>query len=55
MPRAISLILLLFLASAPPGRASDDKAAIRATIANYIEATTSAMLLAWSDLCILTT
>ena len=37
MPRAISLILLLFLASAQPGRASDDKAAIRATIANYIE------------------
>ena len=37
MPRAISLILLLFLASAQPGWASDDKAAIRATIANYIE------------------
>ena len=37
MPRAISLILLLFLASAQPGRASGEKAAIRATIANYIE------------------
>ena len=37
MPRAISLILLLFLAAAQPSRASDDKAAIRATIANYIQ------------------
>jgi hypothetical protein len=37
MLRAISLILLLFFASAQSGRASDDKAAIRATIADYIE------------------
>jgi hypothetical protein len=37
MPRAISLILLLILASAPPSRASDDKAAIRAAVADYIE------------------
>ena len=37
MTRPISLLLLVFLASAQAGRASDDKAAIRATIANYIE------------------
>ncbi len=37
MTRGILPILLLTTAFAQPGRASDDKAAIRATIANYIE------------------
>ena len=37
MPRAVWLILLLIVASARPGRASDDKADIRATVADYIE------------------
>jgi hypothetical protein len=37
MPRVISFTLLLILASTPLSRASDDKAAIRAAVADYIE------------------
>jgi hypothetical protein len=37
MQRAVLIILLLMAAAAQPVRATDDKAAIRATIADYIE------------------
>ncbi len=37
MPRIISFILLLILASASSSRASDDKTAIRTAVADYIE------------------
>ena len=37
MRRAVLIILLLMAAAAQPVRATDDKAAIRATIADYIE------------------
>jgi len=37
MPRPVLILLLLVAAAAQPARAADDKAAIRATIADYIE------------------
>ena len=37
MPRVVLIILVLIATAAQPARATDDKAAIRATIADYIE------------------
>jgi len=60
VPIAVLSLLVLPLnfinaATAQPDRASDDKAAIRATIIDYIEGYYLNDAPAWNDRCILTT
>jgi hypothetical protein len=53
---ALSFLLLHISTNAQDNKAPrDDSSAIRATVRNYIEGITPAMLLGWSEACILTT